>query len=102
MSTQENQLRLSSTGAALGAVGSGVDGTRALPAQDVLTLRRGLLDHHILIYKKQDLSEPQFKAFATYFGAIFQPPSDVPVPCVSTYPISSGPTPALGHRISRA
>lgn len=79
MTTHEDQLRLTPTGTALGAVVSGVDGTRALKVDDVLSLRRGLLDHHLLIYKKQDLSEPQFKAFATYFGAIFQPPADVPV-----------------------
>lgn len=79
MSTQEDQLHLTPTGTALGAVVGGVDGARAIKADDVLALRRGLLDHHILIYKKQDLSEPQFKAFATYFGSVFQPPSDVPV-----------------------
>jgi taurine dioxygenase len=72
-------VRLTPTGAALGAVVSSVDGSKPLLAEDVLALRRGLLDHHILVYKQQDLSEPQFKAFATYFGAVFQPPSDVPV-----------------------
>jgi taurine dioxygenase len=32
-----------------------------------------------LIFEGQDLSEEQFKAFATYFGNIFNPPADVPV-----------------------
>lgn len=80
MSREANaSLSLTPTGSALGAVVGSVDASKSLRAEDVLALRRGLLDHHILIYKQQDLSEPQFKAFATYFGAVFQPPSDVPV-----------------------
>ena len=77
--TQTQKVTLTPTGAALGAVVGDLDATQLLSAADALALRRGLLDHHILIYKKQDLSEPQFKAFATHFGAVFQPPSDVPV-----------------------
>jgi taurine dioxygenase len=80
MSTQATPtVSLTATGSALGAVVGGLDASQPLGAEDVLALRRGLLDHHILIYKKQDLSEAQLKAFATYFGAVFQPPSDVPV-----------------------
>lgn len=77
--TQTQTVTLTPTGAALGAVVGNLDATKPLSAADALALRRGLLDHHILIYKQQDLSEPQFKTFATHFGAVFQPPSDVPV-----------------------
>lgn len=70
---------LAPTGGPLGAFGRGVDASAPLPPETVLELKQGLLDHHILIFQKQDLSEEQFKAFATYFGTIFTPPPDVPV-----------------------
>lgn len=70
---------LEQTGGALGAVAVDIDVGAPLAAEQVLALKRGLLDHHILIFKKQDLSEAQFKAFAGYFGSVFSPPADVPV-----------------------
>jgi taurine dioxygenase len=70
---------LTPTGAALGAIVRDIDASGPLSADTILALKQGLLDHHILIFKGQDLSEAQFKAFATYFGSIFSPPSDVPV-----------------------
>jgi taurine dioxygenase len=70
---------LKPTGAALGAVVQNFDASRAASPSAILALKRALLDHHILIFKQQDLSEDQFKAFATYFGSVFAPPSDVPV-----------------------
>jgi taurine dioxygenase len=67
------------TGSALGAVVVDFDASIAAPGEQLLALKRGLLDHHILIFQGQDLSEEQFKAFAQYFGTIFKPPADVPV-----------------------
>ncbi|MEY2936041.1 MAG: hypothetical protein RL033_6790 [Pseudomonadota bacterium] len=64
---------------ALGAVVNGLDVSRAVPAATLLALKQGLRDHHILVFKNQDLSEQGLKAFATYFGAVFQPPPEVPV-----------------------
>ncbi|HWA72344.1 MAG TPA: TauD/TfdA family dioxygenase [Polyangiaceae bacterium] len=72
-------VKLQHTGSALGAVVVDLDVGSPLAAEQVLALKRGLLDHHILIFKKQDLSEQQFKAFAAYFGTVFLPPPDVPV-----------------------
>jgi alpha-ketoglutarate-dependent taurine dioxygenase len=77
--TASSTRLLTPTGGALGAVVGGVDASGPLPAETILALKQGLLDHHILIFKGQDLSEPQFKAFATYFGNVFNPPPDVPV-----------------------
>lgn len=71
--------RLAPTGSALGAVVQGVDASVPLAAETILALKQGLLDHHILIFQGQDLAEDQFKAFATYFGDVFNPPPDVPV-----------------------
>jgi len=70
---------LTPTGAPLGAVVHAVDASRKLSAEVILALKQGLLDHHILIFEGQDLSDDQFKAFAGYFGSTFNPPPDVPV-----------------------
>lgn len=70
---------LTPTGSALGAVVHGLDARERQSPEIILALRRGLLDHHILIFKEQDLTEEQLKAFATYFGSVFSPPADVPV-----------------------
>ena len=77
--TLTNDKLLTPTGSALGAVVGGVDVSAPLAAETILALKQGLLDHHILIFKGQDLQEEQFKAFATYFGNVFNPPADVPV-----------------------
>jgi alpha-ketoglutarate-dependent taurine dioxygenase len=70
---------LTPTGAALGAVVHGVDAGQRQDPETILALKRGLLDHHILIFQGQDLSEQQLEAFASYFGSVFSPPPDVPV-----------------------
>lgn len=70
---------LKPTGSALGATVLDFDVSARRSGAQVLALKRGLLDNHILIFKGQDLSEPQFKDFAQYFGTVFLPPADVPV-----------------------
>ncbi len=72
-------VNLRPTGGALGAIVSDLDVSVPLAAPQILALKRALLDQHILIFQKQDLSEAQFKAFASYFGSVFLPPADVPV-----------------------
>jgi taurine dioxygenase len=72
-------VNLQPTGSALGAVVVDLDVSAPLGAEQILALKRGLLEHHILIFKNQDLSEAQLKAFAHYFGSVFLPPADVPV-----------------------
>jgi taurine dioxygenase len=81
MSASENHdaSLLEPTGSALGAVVKDLDAAKPLSASQVLALKRGLLEHHILIFKQQDLSEEQFREFARYFGSVFAPPADVPV-----------------------
>lgn len=72
-------VTLQPTGSALGAVAADLDLGAALAPPQILALKNALLEHHVLIFKGQDLSEQQLKAFATYFGSIFAPPADVPV-----------------------
>jgi len=78
-STRVSAVTLSPTGSALGAVVTDLDVSVPLSAEQVLALKAALLDHHVLIFKKQDLSEARFKAFASYFGSVFSPPPEVPV-----------------------
>jgi len=66
-------------GAPLGAEIHGLDANEPLHAELILQLKQALRDHHILIFKNQDLDEVAFKALATSFGPIFQNPADVPV-----------------------
>jgi taurine dioxygenase len=65
--------------APLGARVRGLDGNRPLSARLVRALQKAYEDHHILLYQGQHLSQPAFLAFATWFGAIFRSPADVPV-----------------------
>ncbi|UXY16062.1 TauD/TfdA family dioxygenase [Chitiniphilus purpureus] len=65
--------------AALGAEVTGLDANRPLSPALVRALKKALDEHHILIFKRQQLSDAALLAFATYFGAVFRPPEDVPV-----------------------
>jgi len=65
--------------APLGAEVYDLDASERLSPELILALKQAHRDHHILIYKNQDLSEEQFKRFATSFGSIFQNPAEVPV-----------------------
>lgn len=64
---------------ALGAVVTGLDARQPQSAEVILTLKAALHEHLILIFKQQQLEDKQLLAFASYFGGIFKPPSDVPV-----------------------
>ena len=64
---------------ALGAFVTGFDASQSPTSEMILHLKQALRDYHILIFKHQILSEKQLLVFATYFGSIFVPPSDIPV-----------------------
>lgn len=65
--------------APLGARVSGLDARQPLHAEQVLALKQALRDHHILVFENQVLDDRQYLDFTGYFGAVFQPPLDVPV-----------------------
>lgn len=50
-----------------------------MPAAQVRALKEALLDRHVLVLKEQRLDDAQFERLASYFGAVFRPPSNVPV-----------------------
>jgi alpha-ketoglutarate-dependent taurine dioxygenase/alkylation response protein AidB-like acyl-CoA dehydrogenase len=65
--------------AAFGAQVAGLDATKPLDASQVVALRQGLLDHRILVFRNQQLDDPQFRRLASYFGSVYVPPRDAPV-----------------------
>lgn len=79
VSTRTQGVEIRPNGAAVGAEILNLDGARPLAPELVLALKQAQRDHGILIFKNQDLTEAEFKHFATYFGSIFQNPVDVPV-----------------------
>jgi alpha-ketoglutarate-dependent taurine dioxygenase len=76
---RNQNVEIRPNGAPLGAEIHGLDATEPIGAELVLRLKQALRDHHILIFKNQDLTEDQFKWLATSFGPIFQNPREVPV-----------------------
>lgn len=65
--------------APLGAEVYGLDGRRDLTAAQVIALKQALRDHHILIFKNQELDDAQFLRFTSWFGSVFQPHPDFAV-----------------------
>jgi alpha-ketoglutarate-dependent taurine dioxygenase/alkylation response protein AidB-like acyl-CoA dehydrogenase len=65
--------------APLGAQVNGLDAAQALDARQVIALKQGLLDHRILVFRGQQLDDPQFRRLASYFGSVYTPPRDAPV-----------------------
>jgi taurine dioxygenase len=64
---------------ALGAEVHGLDAREPLLPAQVLALKQALRDHHILIFKNQQLDDRQYQDFTSYFGSVFQPHPDFPV-----------------------
>ena len=77
--TDVSPLTVAATGGALGAIVTGLNARRPLPPEIVFRLKQALNDHHVLIFKDQDVSEAELVAFATHFAPLFVPPADVPV-----------------------
>lgn len=65
--------------APLGARVTGLNAALPQSADTILKLKQALQDHLILVFHQQQLTDAQFLAFASYFGAIYKPPVDVPV-----------------------
>lgn len=87
-------FRITPIDAALGAEVTGLDATRPLRADQVLAIKRALLERHVLVFKRQQLDDAQFERLASYFGSVFRPPSNVPVLGSDPY---GGNTPDIVH-----
>lgn len=75
----EEGLRIVPIHAPLGAEVYGLDGRQDLTATQVLALKQALRDHHILVFKQQQLDDAQFLRFSSWFGSVFQPHPDFAV-----------------------
>jgi taurine dioxygenase len=72
-------FQITDLNAPLGAVVTGLDASQPIKPEVILQLKQALLEHHILIFKQQNLTDEQFLNFAFLFGSLFVPPDDIPV-----------------------
>jgi taurine dioxygenase len=61
-------MKILATGGALGAEIFGVDCSKPLEAAAVLRLKQAVLDHLVLIFRDQDLTDEEQVSFSRYFG----------------------------------
>ena len=66
-------LRIEKLADALGAEVSGVDLARPLPAELFTVIRQAWLEHLVLRFRGQQLTDPQLLAFSRQFGALDPP-----------------------------
>lgn len=66
----KSKLEISPTGSVLGARVSGVDLTQPLDTETASALNQAWLDHIVLIFSHQDLTQEQQLAFAANFGTL--------------------------------
>lgn len=72
-------IKIDPLNAPLGGIVTGIDVSQPIAPSVILQIKQALCDYHILIFKQQKLTDKQLLDFATYFGALFVPPNDVPV-----------------------
>ncbi|HBE16221.1 MAG TPA: taurine dioxygenase [Cyanobacteria bacterium UBA11149] len=72
-------LKITPLNAPLGGVVTGIDVSQPPAPSIILQIKKALCEYHILIFKQQKLTDEQLLNFATYFGALFVPPDNVPV-----------------------
>ncbi len=68
-----SSIQVRKLGDALGAEVSGVDLSRSLAAGTFAEIRRAWLDHLVLRFRGQTLSDPQLMAFSKLFGELDPP-----------------------------
>ena len=77
-------VRITPIQGALGAIVTGINASLPQSAEVILALKQALHEHLILVFKQQQLEDEQLLSFASYFGAIFKPPADIPVLATQT------------------
>jgi taurine dioxygenase len=66
-------LKVTKIGDALGAEVSGIDLSRPLPRQTFARIREAWLEHLVLRFRDQSLTDPELKAFSALFGELDPP-----------------------------
>ncbi len=67
-------LKITPLDAGLGATVSNIDISKPLDAGTIAALRRAWLEHIVLVFHDQSLSDPQLLDFTRYFGELEYPP----------------------------
>lgn len=73
-------LQVTPTQQACGATVRGVDLTAALTAKTVKEIRAAWLEHHVLIFPDQAMSDDDLERFTRYFGGFGDDPYIAPIP----------------------
>ncbi|MGE3691719.1 MAG: TauD/TfdA dioxygenase family protein [Novosphingobium sp.] len=76
MATIATAIRIARVTPAIGAVVEGVDFSRPLDAETVAEIRAAWLEHGVLFFRNQDISEAQLETVAGYFGKPVTEPSN--------------------------
>ena len=74
------KLELSPSGQACGATVTGVDLSRPLDTATVAAIRAAWLEHHVLAFPDQALSDDDLERFTLYFGGFGEDPFIAPIP----------------------
>ncbi len=72
-------ITITPTGQACGAIVTGVDLTRPLTDEVVHTLRQAWLEHHVLVYPDQPMSDADLERYSLYFGPFGEDPFFAPI-----------------------
>jgi taurine dioxygenase len=73
------KLEVTPSGQACGATVTGIDLTRPLETATVAAIRAAWLEHHVLAFPDQPLSDDDLERFTTYFGAFGDDPFIAPI-----------------------
>jgi taurine dioxygenase len=100
--TGYRRLQVQPVTGAIGAEIRGVDLSAPLPAGEVAAIRQALLDHLVLFFRHQHLTDAQHRDFAAQFGQlepfVLAPPANPDVPEVHGLAFDNGAA-ALGSRV---
>lgn len=73
-------MKVTPTGEACGAAVTGVDLTKPLNEDDVGAIRAAWLEHHVLAFPNQAMSDDDLERFTLYFGPFGEDPFIAPIP----------------------
>jgi taurine dioxygenase len=73
------KLEVTPSGQTCGATVTGIDLTRPLETATVAAIRAAWLEHHVLAFPDQPLSDDDLERFTTYFGAFGDDPFIAPI-----------------------
>ena len=73
-------LSVTPTGQACGAVVDGLDLSRELSSETLAEVRKAWLEHHVLVFPNQEMTDDDLERFTLYFGPFGHDPFFAPIP----------------------